>query len=183
MRIIAGECGGRRLFAPQGMSTRPTADRVKEALFSVLTPQLTGARVLDMFAGSGALALEALSRGARQAVLIDQDRRALAAIGRNVELCGMSARVQIKKGTVPGVLTTLSGPFDLVFLDPPYCQGLVAVVEPALLTADLLAPGATVVLETAAKSQETFSGACWECRKQSRYGDTALLYYRLRQNL
>lgn len=183
MRIIAGECGGRRLFAPPGMSTRPTADRVKEAIFSVLLPYIPGAQVLDLFAGSGALALESLSRGANSAVLVDRDPKALEVIRRNVELCGMAGRVKIKKGQAVSVLSTLETKFDLIFLDPPYNKGHVSAIEPLLLSKKVLAPGAIVVLETSTKNGETFTDWRWEQYKNSSYGDTAVLYYRLRQNL
>jgi 16S rRNA (guanine966-N2)-methyltransferase len=118
VRIVAGSYKGRRLHAPTGTRTRPTADRVREALFSILGP-LGGERVLDLFAGSGALGLEALSRGAGEAVFVDSDPRAVAAIRRNLDAIGAEATVQRRD-----VLAYLRGaserPFDLVFVDPPY---------------------------------------------------------------
>ncbi len=178
MRIIAGTAGGRRLFAPAGNHTRPTADRVKEAIFSVLMPYLAQARVLDAFAGSGAMTLEALSRGAGAAVLIDNDRKALSAMKRNIDLCGMTASTRVLAGDVSNILPRLDGAFDLVFLDPPYNRGIITKVEPLLERKGLLAAEAIVVLETAAKTQERFAGAAWRLEKESFYGDTAVLYYR-----
>jgi len=182
MRIIAGTAGGRRLFAPAGYHTRPTADRVKEAIFSVLMPYLPDARVLDAFAGSGAMALEALSRGAQEAVLIDHDKKALSAIHRNISLCGMAAATRVLSGDIVSVLPRVTGAFDLVFLDPPYNKGNIAKVEPLLLREGFLAPEAVIVLETAAKIQERFEAPVWQLWKESIYGDTAVLYYRYQKD-
>jgi 16S rRNA (guanine966-N2)-methyltransferase len=137
MRIVAGTLGGRRLKAPAGRATRPTSDRVREALFSILG-DLTGAHVLDLFAGSGALGIEALSRGASRAVFVDSDPRAIAAIRANVDALGIAAPVH--KRTALAYLNNASdGPFDLVFLDPPYSSaselaGPLSERLPAVLT-------------------------------------------------
>ena len=118
MRVIAGAYKGRSLQAPRGRRTRPTADKVREALFSMLGP-VYGLRVLDLFAGSGALAIEALSRGAAEAVLVERDPRALAAIERNIEATG--AAVAVSRRDALAWLRAYEGdPFDLVFVDPPY---------------------------------------------------------------
>lgn len=117
MRVVAGEFKGRRLHAPAGSRTRPTADRVREAVFSMLG-DLRGARVLDLYAGSGALGIEALSRGARLVVFVERDRRALAAIRRNLDAVGADATVLARD--VLSVLGEERGPYDLVFCDPPY---------------------------------------------------------------
>ena len=175
MRIIAGVDRGRRLFAPPGRDTRPTADRVKEAMFSVLAAYLPGARVLDVFAGSGALSLEALSRGAQTAVLIDKNRKASAAIARNIALCNAQTQTQLLVGEATRLLAGLSGTFDLVFLDPPYQKGYIAQIEPYM--PPLLATDAVVVLETAANEPERFTLPCWQLWKESKYGDAAVFYY------
>ncbi len=117
LRVVAGRFGGRRLERPRGAPTRPTADRVREALFSMLG-DVDGDRVLDLFAGSGALGIEALSRGAASAVFVERDARAAAAIKRNLESLGVEARVA--RQDVLGFLGREQGPFDLVFCDPPY---------------------------------------------------------------
>ena len=117
MRIVAGEFRGRRLAAPRGARTRPTADRVREALFSMLG-DVSGARVLDLYAGSGALGIEALSRGAGSAVFVDRDPRAVAAIERNLESLGLEQEV-LRQDAVR-FLARARGTFDLVFCDPPY---------------------------------------------------------------
>jgi 16S rRNA (guanine966-N2)-methyltransferase len=118
LRVVAGHLRGRRLTAPPGCGTRPTSDRVREALFSILGP-LGGARVLDLFAGSGALGIEALSRGARHATFVDRDARALAAIRRNLAALELDSAT-VHRRDVRTFLSAASGPWDIVFLDPPY---------------------------------------------------------------
>ncbi len=125
MRVVAGEFKGRRLVAPRGTRTRPTADRVREALFSMLG-DVSGARVLDLYAGSGALGIEALSRGAESAVFVERDRGALAALERNLDATG--ARGEIRRQDVARFLARPEGTFDLVFCDPPY-DGAPAIAE------------------------------------------------------
>jgi 16S rRNA (guanine966-N2)-methyltransferase len=117
VRVIAGEFKGRRLHAARGTRTRPTADRVREALFSMLG-DLSGAHVLDLYAGSGALGIEALSRGAESAVFVERDDRALAALRRNLEAVG--AEAEVRRQDVPRFLARPEGTYDLVFCDPPY---------------------------------------------------------------
>jgi 16S rRNA (guanine966-N2)-methyltransferase len=121
VRVVAGRYKGRRLHAPPGRDTRPTADRVREALFQLLGP-LDGLRVLDLFAGSGALAIEALSRGAAHAVLVDTDPKALAAARRNLEAIGAVADVH-RRDALAFLRDYAGEPFDLVLLDPPYSSG------------------------------------------------------------
>ncbi len=151
MRVIAGRFGGRRLQSPAGQGTRPTADRVREALFSALGP-LDGEAVLDLFAGSGALGIEALSRGAASALFVERDRRALAVVRANLEALrlappeavvrGGDARAAVRDARERGET------YDLVFLDPPYrdAPGLGPELREAL--APLLEPGARVVCES-----------------------------------
>jgi 16S rRNA (guanine966-N2)-methyltransferase len=118
MRIVAGTLGGRRLKAPPGRATRPTSDRVREALFSILG-DIENTRVLDLFAGSGALGIEALSRGAAEAVFVDTDPQAIATIRANLQALALTATVH-KRDALAYVRSASDGPFDLVFLDPPY---------------------------------------------------------------
>ena len=117
MRVVAGAFKGRRLQAPRGQRTRPTADRVREALFSMLG-DVSGARVLDLYAGSGALGIEALSRGAASIVFVERHQAAVAAIRRNLELVG--AEAEVRRQDALRFLGRATGPFDLVFVDPPY---------------------------------------------------------------
>jgi 16S rRNA (guanine966-N2)-methyltransferase len=150
MRIVAGTLRGRRLVAPKGHSTRPTADRVRQALFDVLehaawAPALAGLKVIDLFAGSGALGLEALSRGGVFCLFVDGDPAARAAIARNIETLGLTSRTQVNGADAASLG---GGPaFDLAFLDPPYGQGLAERAMAALLSGGRLAAGAIVVVE------------------------------------
>ena len=156
MRIIAGRHRGRRLVAPTGPATRPTADRVRQALFDMLwhapwagRAAVDGARVLDAFAGTGALGLEALSRGAAQATFLETDRTALQALRANVEACREAERCVV----LPADATKpprAPAPCTLAFLDPPYREGLVGRALQALAAAGWIAPGALVCAETGA---------------------------------
>lgn len=133
MRIIAGRARGRTIDTPVGMDTRPTLDRVRESLFNILQPHVMDARVLDLFAGSGALALEAVSRGALSAVLVDHDKAAVTCEQRNIDKLGFSSQTTVLHTAWENALQTLKRQnlcFDMVFLDPPYVmQDLTAVTE------------------------------------------------------
>ncbi|HEX8840470.1 MAG TPA: 16S rRNA (guanine(966)-N(2))-methyltransferase RsmD [Sphingomicrobium sp.] len=147
MRIIAGKWRGRTLEAPAGRDTRPTADRVREALFSMLASRLGSfdeLRVADLFAGSGALGFEALSRGAAHATFVESDAKAAAAIRRNADKLGASVQV------IPGSALSLprSEAFDLIFADPPYTSGSGTAVVAAVMRAGWLAPGGWMTVET-----------------------------------
>ena len=149
MRIIAGKWRGRPLAAPAGAATRPTADRVRETLFSMLTSRLGSfedLRVADLFAGSGALGLEALSRGAASAVFVESDARAVAAIKRNAERLGASDRIRVL--TASALSLPRSEPFDLIFADPPYAPGSGTAAVQAVAQAEWLAPGGWMAVET-----------------------------------
>lgn len=179
MRIVAGSHGGRRLVAPPGDTTRPTSDRVREALFSMLGP-LDGHEVLDLFAGSGALGLESLSRGARRAVLVERDRRALVALRTNVAALGFGdGRAVVRAGDAGRVARDAAAgaeAYDLVFLDPPYrlAAGFGAT-HGALLDA-LLAPGARVVSES---DRRTPMELAVPLTQERRYGDTLIRIHTL----
>ena len=174
MRIIAGTHGGLQLESPDGDDVRPTYDRVKEAWFSSLQPRLRGARVLDAFAGSGALGLEAASRGAAEVVCIENDAEAAALIERNIATTGLD--VSLVVGSVPGVLAGLFADreFDMVLLDPPYridrdeLQAVLAAV------ADVTAVGGEVWLEAATRSEEPVWPATLRLERSRRYGSTTL---------
>jgi 16S rRNA (guanine966-N2)-methyltransferase len=148
MRIIAGKWRGRAIESPPGLTTRPTADRVREVLFSMLTSRLgtwEELRVADLFAGSGALGLEALSRGAAYATFVENDRAATAAIKRNADKLG--AEVQVFGGSA--LALPRADPFDLIFADPPYAPGSGSGVVQSVITAGWLAPGGWMSVETA----------------------------------
>ena len=149
MRIIAGEWRGRKLIAPAGRETRPTADRTRETLFSMLASRLggfEGLRVADLYAGSGALGLEALSRGADHATFVENDRAALKAIDVNVMALGAAARISIR--AMSAAALPAGQPFDLIFADPPYQPGSGTAVAEAVAKAGWLAPGGWMAIET-----------------------------------
>ena len=176
MRVVGGRLGGRRLRAVPGRETRPTSDRVKEALFGVLAERVEGARVLDLFAGTGALAIEALSRGAGSAVLIEQAAPAVAVIRANLDTLDLHAVATLRRTRAETYLRTQrDGPFDLVLLDPPYAApvGLVAGLL-GRLARTALAPGAVVVVEAAARAEAPPWPPGLEPEPPRRYGDTAL---------
>jgi 16S rRNA (guanine966-N2)-methyltransferase len=149
MRVIAGQYGGRRLQAPPGDATRPTSDRVREALFSVLGARVDGARVLDLFAGSGALGIEALSRGAAEATFVDSAPASIRAVRANLDALGAAAEVRRADARrFLGAASAAARQYDLVFLDPPYrLAGRLGSELTAALPA-VLAPGAAVVAES-----------------------------------
>jgi 16S rRNA (guanine966-N2)-methyltransferase len=178
MRVIAGAAGGLPLVAPRKGAARPTTDRVKESLFAALgTERLDEATVLDLYAGSGALAIEALSRGAARAVLVERDHAAVDAIRRNLATTRMRGQARVQRSAVA---TFLAGkppaerPFDVVFLDPPYgvTPAEVARVLTALDESGWLADGATVVLERSAEAGPVPAPESWENTWERVYGDT-----------
>jgi 16S rRNA (guanine966-N2)-methyltransferase len=174
VRVIAGTAGGRRLVTPKGDRTRPTADRVRESLFSSLQPRLPGARVLDLFAGSGALAVEALSRGAAHATLVERARPALAAIRANLETAGVEDRATVVAADLPGALARVDGPFDLVFLDPPYALDRDVLEAVLARLADLCAPDTAVRLEQATRAGVPPWPDTLLPGRTRRYGDTSI---------
>lgn len=183
-RVIAGQAGGRRLEVPQGRTTRPTSDRAREALFSTwesLHGELRSARVLDLFAGSGAVGLEALSRGAAHVLLVESDARAARTARRNVrtvDLPGVDVRCAPVERTL--VETTPSAPYGLVFADPPYAFAAerVTALLHALRHGGWLARDAVVTLERASRA----APPCWPAGfvevRSRRYGEAALWYGR-----
>jgi 16S rRNA (guanine966-N2)-methyltransferase len=179
LRVIAGSAGGRRLVAPKG-SARPTTDRLKEALFASLGRHRTDdAVVLDLYAGSGALAIEALSRGAARAVLVDRDFASEVAIRANVGEIGFADVARFQRSTVASFLAAPvpEAPFDLVFLDPPYdtASREVADALAALAAGGLVVPGGTVVVERPKAAEPIELPAGWSTEKERTYGDTHLL--------
>ena len=188
IRIIAGRHRGRKLVVPAGAAVRPTPARAREALFSILEPMkrgdgagLVGARVLDAFAGSGALGLEALSRGAASALFLEPDREARRNLTDNLRALdeGDRAAVLPRDATKPGPMPA-QGPFDLVFADAPYGSGLGAEALAALAAEDWLTPGALAVLETAAKEPPATPTGFTQLDDRT-YGRTRLVILRLEQ--
>lgn len=178
-RIIGGALGGRRIAAPPGAGTRPTSDRVREAIFSALEAriELDGVHVLDLYAGSGALGLEAASRGAARVVLVEHDRRAAATIRRNVADLGLDGVVTVAARAVSAVLDGPPADADLVFLDPPYDVGedVLAGVLAALAAAHLT-PEAVVVVERSSRSPEPTWPSGVHRTGDRTYGETRVWY-------
>ena len=183
MRIIGGEARGRQIRLPRGCRIRPTADRVKESLFGILH-QLEGSSFLDLFAGSGNVGLEALSRGARSAVLVEKDPRLAAAIRSNLRLLGMDSRAEVINTDVErGIrgLAKRAERFDLLFADPPYDEGFVPEIMKWLERGNLLDKNGIVVLQHSVR--EALEGSCPQAlviADQRRYGDTMLSFLKNR---
>ena len=180
-RIIGGAAGGRRLHTPRGAATRPTSDRVREALFSAIESwcgSLTGLRFLDLYAGSGAVGLEAWSRGAGVVTLVEQDRRTAALIGDNARELDFG-RAHVMTASVPTALAKApSAPYDVAFLDPPYPTETARVHDDlaALVAHHWLVPGALVVVERSSRSDPLTWPAGLEAHRERRYGETMLWY-------
>ncbi len=179
MRVIAGVLGGRHLVAPKGLVARPTPDRVREALFSILG-DVDDLRVLDLYSGTGALAIEALSRGAKDAVLVEKDRSSKAAIEENLETLGLEDRAELIFSDVARALARLTASgqrFDLVLADPPYADAAAQLgsILPALPA--LLCEGGRVVLEHGRRTDPPEAPVGLVFEDTRRYGETALSFY------
>ncbi len=183
MRVISGSARGRRLAPPKGARIRPTADRVKEALFSILTGlfgPLEGIAVLDICAGTGSLGIEALSRGAAHAVFVDNHRESAALIKQNLQLTGFTEQSQLLVKEAGAAIATLArggARFQLVLLDPPYQQGLATAILGQLADSPLLAEGGVVVAEFSVR--EEIPAAFGQLQELDRriYGDTAVSFF------
>jgi 16S rRNA (guanine(966)-N(2))-methyltransferase RsmD len=174
VRIIAGTLKGRRLDAPTWPGLRPTSDKLRETLFNVLQGRLAGARVLDAFAGTGAVGVEAVSRGAAHVTFVEQDPRARALIAANLARCGVSGGYTIERGSVEDVLGRLEPDYDVVFLDPPYDE---ADLGPAAtLGVGCLAADGMCVLEHAARREPPLVDGAAPVRRLTS-GDSALAFY------
>ena len=177
MRIIAGRLKGRRLEGPTGPGLRPTSDRLRETLFNILSPRIAGARVLDGFAGTGAIGLEALSRGAAHVTFVERDPKATAVIAKNVAHCGVSHGCAIVKGEFTRLAARLGRetPFDLIVLDPPYD---LADLEAALTAAaTLMAPDGLLVLEHSRRRAPPATVPGLVRRRAVTAGDSGLAFY------
>ena len=181
LRVIAGSAGGRRLVAPAGTGARPTTDRVKESVFAALGDErLRDAAVLDLYAGSGALAIEALSRGASRAVLVDRELSAVHAIERNLDATGLTERARVQRGEVAAFVRRdppAAAPFDLALLDPPYDLPHVELegVLDRLALPGWLVSGATVVVEQGTRGTRAALPERWAITWERGYGDTLVV--------
>ena len=179
MRIITGVRRGKKLLTLEGEQVRPTTNMVKESLFNILQFGIEGRRFLDLFAGSGQIGLEALSRGAREAVFVDSARESVRVIEKNVSATGFTAQAKVVCGDFEGFFRGERGRFDIAFIDPPYHAGL---MDRALaLTAAVMAPGGVIVCEHGDREALPERAGAFVKQKIYRYGKTSLTVYRARE--
>jgi len=175
MRIIAGTLKGRRLDAPDWPGLRPTSDRLRETLFNVLAPRIVGARFLDAYAGTGAVGIEALSRGASHVTFVERDPRAARLIEQNLARCGVQDRYAIIRAGFAGAAQRLTDPFQILFLDPPYGAGeLIAALGAA---AALVAGDALLIVEHATRDKAPDAVGGLSRRRELVQGDSALAFF------
>lgn len=178
MRVIAGRAKGRRLFSVPGESTRPITDRVKEALFNILASRVIESRFVDLFAGTGGVGIEALSRGAREATFIELHERALATIRRNLEVTRLVDGARVLRRDVFRFIAYYEGePFDIIYLAPPQYKGLWARTLQALDGSPLLTPGTLVVAQIYPKEFEPLDLTHLVLSDKRKYGSTLLCFY------
>ena len=184
MRIIAGTARGRNFEAPEGRSARPTLDRVREALFGMIQFDIEGREVLDLFAGSGALGMEALSRGAASAVFCDKSRNNAALVSKNLKTLNFSENSEVFCCDAVSLLKQLSSEhrrFSLVFLDPPYASDLIENVLPLMEEYGLLKNGCIIIAEHERKSPVAFEHPQFHKREPRFYGETAVTLIRFEE--
>ena len=180
MRVITGAARGRRLKELQGTETRPTTDRVKEAIFSIVQFEIEGRRVLDLFAGTGQLGIEALSRGAAWADFVDQRRDAAALVGDNLALCRLGDRAAVHCADAFAFLSGVRRGYDLIFLDPPYGTGLLERAVADICRFDILRDHGIIVCESGAEAALPEPSAPYEKGREYRYGKIKLTLYHRR---
>lgn len=183
MRVIAGSRRSIRLVTVKGDSVRPTTDRIKETLFNILQPDIPGARFLDLFSGSGAIGIEALSRGAREAVFVEQNTEALACIQANLKTTRFEKEALVKAGDVLTVLRTLrQEPFDLIFMDPPYSNFLEEKVLFVLSEADYVDENTKIIVEAAADTDFSYAESMgFGIYREKRYGSNKHVFLEKRK--
>jgi 16S rRNA (guanine(966)-N(2))-methyltransferase RsmD len=178
MRIIAGAFRGRLLHAPKGKRIRPTIDKVRESIFNIIAAEVADAKVLDLFAGTGAMGLEALSRGAQFCCFVDQGDEAVRLIRENVQLCGAQERSRIISGSAASAIRRLGSEneqFDIIFLDPPYGKGFIE--KNLQIIGDVAQNDALVIAEQHIKDEPPKVSEIWQKDRERRYGDTLISVY------
>jgi 16S rRNA (guanine966-N2)-methyltransferase len=177
LRIIAGEFGGRQLKSPnKAGETRPTLDRVKESLFDIIARKIPKSRVLDLCAGSGALGLEALSRGAASAVFLEHQRQNVQVIKENIDLLGLTERATIVAGELPYAIGRVKGKFDVIFFDPPYDSDLVERTLPRIAAKEFLAKEGLLIVERDRRSTE-IKVKGFALQRRHRIGDSEFWFF------
>lgn len=175
MRVITGTARGRKLKTPENYDIRPTTDSVKEAVFNIIQFDVEGRRVLDLFAGTGQLGIEALSRGAAECVFVDRDKAAADIVRQNLTACGLSARVAGEDAL--GYLDTC-GRFDLVFVDPPYDSGIYDAVLQKINSVDILSDGGIIICESRRETPMPAVSAPYYMGREYNYGKVKITVYR-----
>jgi 16S rRNA (guanine966-N2)-methyltransferase len=183
MRVIAGKLRGTAIVVPKGGSVRPTYDRVRESVFSIVEPLLDGAAVLDLFAGSGSLGIESLSRGSHRVTFVENDREALAVLSGNVKRLGLNGQCTIARRDAMGALggPMAGSPFDVVFVDPPYASGLALRALVELGSSELLGPSAVVVVEHGTGDELPDEAGVLSRFRSKTYGTTMVDFYEARE--
>ena len=178
MRVIAGKARGKTLGTPRGQATRPTADRVKEAMFSIIQFDLPGAKVLDLFGGTGQLGIEALSRGAESAVFVDERLDACTLIKENLSKTGLSLQAKVIRSDYAAYLRTCKEKFDIILLDPPYAELFLENSLNLITEIDILQSGGIIVTERPLSKTELWDFSGFSRSKDYKYGNTLLSIYR-----
>ena len=179
MRVISGTLKGRKLHTFKGTNIRPTSDRTREAVFNILSDRIPGAHVLDLFAGSGAMGIEALSRQATAATFVDKASAATALIKKNIRVCGLDAKTQVIQWDIKQSLICLNAsqpPFDLIFLDPPYGQSLADPALSHLMKTGAMAADTCLVLEHGRTEKVSLPDEHFQLSDQRRYGKTLVSF-------
>ena len=180
MRVISGTARGMKLQSPKGLSTRPTTDRVKESMFNIISFRVRESRVLDIFAGSGALGIEALSRGAESCTFVDSSRESIGIINENLKKSRLGDRAEVISSTVESALSRLSDErFDMIFMDPPYCKGFIEPVLSSIAENAVLDADGIVVVEhdSSDKTPQSVKGLVKSDERT--YGGTTISFYEL----
>ena len=184
MRVIAGDAKGTRLEAPKGQETRPTLDRVREALFSILGAKVAEARVLDLYAGTGAIGIEALSRGAGYCEFVENDAQCAALVRRNVEVARVGPHAKVRRLRLPEEISKIgrgSEGFDLIYADPPFNFEEYALICDELMRFNLLNPDGILIVEHDSRSSLANCSRELTCFREARYGATCLSFFSARQ--
>ena len=179
IRIIAGELKGRKLVTVPGMQTRPTADRVRESIFNILGAGVRGASVLDLFAGTGAMGIEALSRGAESVVFADNDKTALTALVKNIKMCSLENRANIIKWNILknlNIICSFPPAFNVVFIDPPYNKNMIQLTLSNLAKSRCLENGARVAIEHSTREPISLEDQNFKISDQRRYAKTLVSF-------
>lgn len=177
MRVTGGIGRGRRLKVPAGSRVRPTSDKVKQALFNILGDRATDSVFLDLYAGAGGIGIEALSRGAARVTFVDASRDSLNVVKQNIEQMGFGDRAEVILSKAEAFLSKPSGPFDVLFLDPPYAEAIQPLLE-AIAGAGILKPDSIVIAEHFRKQPSPERAGELTLYREARYGDTVLAFYR-----